>query len=154
MERTTKGIFSVSRIFIMFLVLSIIIGLIFYFTYPLKIKNILPHSENIETISVIHINGNSTHYVLTKEQVADFNELIGILDTVTYTRKLNTFRGGTGDVIMMFVAYRKEDGEFSNYSVDIRELGIMIVDEKEYKVKGNSKELIHQLMDWILSQRR
>lgn len=152
MERT-RGFFSASRILIIIFVLSILLGLIFYFTYPLKIRNILPHTENIETISFITITGsNVTDYVLTIEQGAPFDEVIRILDTATYTRKLNTFRGGTGDVIMMIVVYRKEDGEISNYSVDIRELGIMIADEKEYKVKGNTKELIHDLMDWIKGQ--
>ncbi|WP_162162976.1 hypothetical protein [Gorillibacterium massiliense] len=79
-----------------------------------------------------------------------FNPLL--LGTVTYTRRWNTFRGGTGDVIIMTVVYRDKDGTSINYSVDIRELGIIISHEKEYRVNGNSKELIIKLVDWIKNQ--
>jgi hypothetical protein len=147
-----RRFFKVSRILIIIFVLSIL-GLILYFTYPLKIQNILQRTDNIEKIQVIYVsNGNSTVYLLTKDQGINFDEVIQILGTVTYTRKLNTFRGGTGDAIIMTIVYREKDGISNNYSVNIRELGIIISHEKEYRMNGNSKELINKLVDWIKSQ--
>jgi len=144
--------FNVSRILIIIFVLSIL-GLILYFSYPLKIQNVLQHTDNIEKIHITYIsNGNITNYLLTKDQGINIDEVIQILGTSTYTRKLNTFRGGTGDAIIMTVVYREKDGVSNNYVVDIRELGIIISHEKEYRINGNSKDLINQLVDWIKSQ--
>ncbi|MGG4108391.1 hypothetical protein AAXB25_31325 [Paenibacillus lautus] len=147
-----RRFFKVSRILIIIFVLSIL-GLILYFTYPLKIQIVLQHTDNIERIHVIYIsNGNSTEYLLSKDQGINFDEVIQILGAITYTRKFNTFRGGFGDVIIMTVVYREKDGVSNNYSVDIRELGIITSHEKEYRMNGDSKEIINKLVDWITSQ--
>ncbi|CAM3915689.1 MULTISPECIES: hypothetical protein [Paenibacillus] len=73
------------------------------------------------------------------------------MDEITYTRKLNTFQGGSGDAIIMTVFYRGDDGESNYYFVDIRELGIIISNKKEYKMDGDSTELINKLVNWIMS---
>jgi adenine-specific DNA methylase len=146
-----RRFFKVSRILIITFVLSIL-GLILYFTYPIKIQNVLQHTDNIERIHVIYIsNGNSSEFLVTKDQGINFDEVIKILGAITYTRKINTFRGGFGDVIIMAVVYREKDGVSNNYSVDIRELGIIISHEKEYRMNGDSKEIINKLVDWITS---
>lgn len=69
--------FKPPRILIIVLVLLSVLGLILYFTYPLKIQNVLQQTENIERIHVTYIsNGESTNYLLSKDQGIDFNELI------------------------------------------------------------------------------
>ena len=140
-----------SWIVIIIVVLSIL-GLILYFNYPVTVQNVLKHTDNIEKIHVIYIsNGTSTEYLLTKDQGRNFDDVIQILGTVTYTKKLHTFRGGTGDAILMTIVYGDKNGESKNYDVDIRELGIIISHDKEYRIHGNSKELIDKLVRWINS---
>ncbi|KOP67221.1 hypothetical protein AMS62_19675 [Bacillus sp. FJAT-18019] len=144
--------FKLPRILIIVLVLLSVLGLSLYFTYPLKIQNVLQQTENIEGIHVTYIsNSKFTNYLLSKDQGIHFNELIQLMDEITYTRKLNTFQGGSGDVIFMTVFYRGDDGESNNYFVDIRELGIIICHKKEYKMDGDSTELINKLVNWIMS---
>ena len=142
-----------SRIIIVFLVAIVVItvlGLILYFTESLKIQDVLQHTDNIETIGVSYFsNGKTSAYMLTQDQGMNFDEMIQILGSVTYTRKLNTFRGGTGDVLMLTIIYKDKNGVSNNYLVDIRELGIIIRENKEYRVNGNSKELINRVVDWI-----
>ncbi|WP_211184720.1 hypothetical protein [Paenibacillus lemnae] len=74
------------------------------------------------------------------------------MDENTYTRKFNTFQGGSGDAILMTVFYKEKDGESNNYLVDIRELGIIISHKKEYTINGDSKQLVNKLVDWIMSK--
>jgi len=137
---------------IVFIIVILSVLGILYFTYPVKIQNVLKHTDDIERIHVnYYSNGNSSEYLLTKYQGIDFSEAIQIFNSVTYTRKLNTFRGGTGDAFFMTIVYREKDGEINSYFVDIRELGILISDKKEYRIHGKSNELISMLVDWIKS---
>lgn len=64
-------------------------------------------------------------------------------------RGLRPFYDGTGDVLLMTIVYRDKNGDLKNYDVDVRELGIIKSHDQQYRIHGNTKELMKKLVDWI-----
>jgi len=140
---------KVGRILLFILVVSIL-GIIIYFTYPIKINTILHNKQSMEKVHVIHISNRETlRYLISKDSGVDFDELIGMLNTVSYNREIKKFKGAAGNVIMMDIVSKDKNGDSNIYFVYLHETGIMIVDNKEYKINGDSEALVNKIYDWI-----
>lgn len=142
---------KVGRILFFIFVVSIL-GIIVYFTYPIKINNMLHNKQSIEKIRAIHIsNRESLQYLISKDSGMKNDEFISILNTVSYNREIKKFKGAAGNVIMMDIVYKDKNGDSNIYFVYLHETGIITIDNKEYKIYGDSKILINKLYDWIKS---
>ncbi|WP_308635705.1 hypothetical protein [Paenibacillus silvisoli] len=132
-------------------VLFLALGLVWYFAYPLKIESLLRHTATIEKIDCIIIaEGESKPYSLPMDDHSSVDELIDILGSERYTRELNTYKGSTDRVIIMTFFYRNAEGELGNYSFDINESGVLISDQKQYQMKGETEVVFNELYEWIL----
>jgi hypothetical protein len=143
MKKVRLLVFSVA-------VLLIGIGLVWYYVYPIKIQEVMRHTNKIEKMDFVSISeGESNHYSIAFHEQDNTNELIDILDAVTYSRELNHYKGSTDRVIMMIIFYRNRDGEISNYSFDINESGIIISHHKQYQMNGDTRRVFDRLSGWI-----
>lgn len=139
--------------YIMILITFSIIGIIVFYTYPLKINNIMPLSRNIEIMNIDNIylsDGKSTIYEISNNKV-NINDFINHLDSVSYHRRISDFQGGVGRVIMTDILYKDESGNQNMLSVYIHEVGTIKIEDTEYKIYGNTSKLIDNLFDWISS---
>jgi hypothetical protein len=135
----------------MLLFLTIIIGLIGYYAYPIGIQQVFNHTDNVEKIYITYISqGESTRYLIQIDQQNEFTEMINILDSATYTREYrNKYKGTTSRLIMMDIFYRNGDGVSGNYSIDITEDGYIITINKLFQMKKDSEVVFKNLIEWI-----
>ncbi|SDX04718.1 hypothetical protein [Paenibacillus sp. CF384] len=138
--------------FVLLLIVLLTLGAITYFTYPLKIQYILPTTDNIQNIQVIHITGGQfLEYEFKNKQefMNHQNELVNILDAASFRRRVTHFQGATGDAIMIIFMYKDKDGNNRNYMVDYRESGTFMVENKDYQQYGKSKLTFDNLVAWL-----
>lgn len=129
-----------------------ILGIIMYFTYPVKINIMLHNKQSMEKVHVTYIsNRESLRYLISSDSGVNFDELISMLNSVSYNREIKKFKGAAGNVIMMDIVYKDKNGDSNIYFVYLHEAGIMIVDNREYKIYGDSEVLVDELYDWIRS---
>ncbi|WP_274364116.1 hypothetical protein [Paenibacillus thermotolerans] len=141
------------RLLISIMVAFIVLGLIWYFAYPIKIQSVMKDTTKVEKIA-FHIisQGETQHYSIQFNQFnekTNISELINLLDTVSYHRQLRTYKGSTGRKIMMFIFYRNKEGALTNYSFDINESGIIISDNKQYQMNGDTERVFNDVYSWI-----
>lgn len=130
--------------------LLIIMGCAVYYTFPLRSHRVVHDLDRVENIHVVYENGAKiSRYILTKEKGADFKKLTAILQTTTYNREIRKFKGGTGGALMLDIFYRDRDGKLVDQFVDIRELGIIIRDDHEFKINGDAQILFQRILAWI-----
>lgn len=139
-----------SRLLVFTLVALIILGLIWYFAYPLKIQMLMRHTDKIEKIDFfVHSHGEVDHYSIQFDERTKINEMISVLDSVSYSRELIRYKGSTDKIIMMFMIYRNRDGTGNNYSFDINESGVIISNNKQYQMNGDTRKVFNNLYEWI-----
>lgn len=73
--------------------------------------------------------------------------MIDILDTITYSREINTYQGTTSSIVMMDIFNR----DSSNYSLSITEDGKIITDHKLYQSKRDYEAIFKRLIEWIMN---
>ncbi|MBP3963816.1 hypothetical protein [Paenibacillus lignilyticus] len=137
---------------LLILILVLTLGVITYFTYPLKIQNILPISDNIQNIHVTYItNGQFFEYNFNNKQeiIDNKKQLVKILDSTFFRRRVNSFKGGVADVIMIVIIYKDKEGNNRSYFIDYRQSGAFMVDKKDYQIYGKTKLTFDKLVEWF-----
>lgn len=111
------------------------------------------HTNKIEKIDfMISAQGETHHYSMQLNEKTNISEIINLLDSVTYNRELKTYKGSTDRVIFMIIFYRNREGALANYSFDINESGIIISDNKQYQMKGETGKVFDNLYGWIKNE--
>lgn len=73
--------------------------------------------------------------------------MINILDSITYSREINTYKGTTSSIVMMDIVNR----DSSNYSLSITEDGKIITEHKLYQSNSDYEAIFKSLMEWIMN---
>lgn len=132
------------------IIVAFILGLIWYYAYPLKIRDVMRHTKQIEkTDFLIASYGTFNHYSIQFDEKTNSSELIDILDAESYSREIKSYKGSSDRVIMMIIFYRDMDSTVTNYSFDITESGIIICNNKQYQMNGDTEEIFNNLYEWI-----
>ncbi|MFS0864721.1 hypothetical protein [Fredinandcohnia sp. 179-A 10B2 NHS] len=137
------------------LVILVIVTTLFYFSFPLSSKSVLPHSTQIEHIYFSNFNGDWPNFYLIEFNDKDISpqQMIQIFDSVSYTRSFGSKNiRNDGNTFSMHVFYRNQNGEILNYDLDINEKGYIVSDKKRYKMVENEQEVFQQLSDWLLEK--
>ncbi|QYR20214.1 hypothetical protein KZ483_20575 [Paenibacillus sp. sptzw28] len=138
------------RLLIFIMVAFVLLGLIWYFAYPLKIQNVMRHTNQVEKIDfIINSQGEIHHYSMHFNEKTNISEMINLLDSVSYSRELKTYQGSTDRLILMIIFYRNREGALTNYSFDISESGIIISENKQYQMNGDTGKVFNKLYEWI-----
>ena len=130
---------------------------VIYYSVRLSSKSIIPHSTEIEQISFLHLDGsNITPYLIEfEDKNAELNQLMSILDSVSYTRSPRSFvtrniRNDGGSTFAFVIFYRDRDGELNNYFLDINQKGYVLRGKnKMYKMVERETEVFDQLSKWL-----
>lgn len=143
------------HLLIVIIVVLIVLGLIWYYANPLKIRDVMRHTNQIEKMDfLIASYGTFNHYSIQFDEKTNSSELIDILDAESYSREFKSYKGSSDRVIMMIIFYRDRDGTVDNYSFDITESGIIICNNKQYQIKGDTEEIFDNLYEWIKNNGR
>lgn len=131
---------------LVYLVSIIIICLVVYFSYPIRIQQIISDPNKVEKIYITyHSQGETERYLIQIDQQSQISEMINIFDSVTYTREINTYKGTTSRIIMMDIFNR----DLSNYSLSITEDGEIITNNMLYQTRRDSELIFKKLIEWI-----
>lgn len=135
------------------LVIVVIVTTIFYYSFPLTTKSVLPHSTQIEHIYFSYLNGDKPNFYLIEFNDKDKvpQQMITIFDSVSYTRSFGSKNiRNDGNTFIMYVFYRDHNGEILNYDLDINEKGFIVRDKKKYKMVEKEQEVFQQLSKLLL----
>lgn len=141
------------KLLILSVMVILIIGTIGYYIYPHKIHKIITQSDHIEKINVNYISEDKdSEYSLDFDSQRTPTELINILDSTSYTRSFTKYYGTTSRVISMIIFYRTKDGVLTFDTFLINEEGDVQSENGDYHVKGDSKLLFNQVLEWMENQ--
>jgi hypothetical protein len=145
------------KIIALALLLSIIIGLFIYFSFPVSSKELFPISENIGEIHLDFIRYNDNLMISFTDPVqfknqAEIREILSILNAVSYNREL-AYRpniSNTPNAIRLTIFYKNKEGMFTDlYGLDINDKGFLVSNMKKYKMINGKDEVFNQLYKWF-----
>lgn len=114
------------------LISILLICVVVYFTSPIRIQQIISSADHVEKIYFTYqTQGETKRYLIQSDKQNEISEMIDILDSITYSREINTYQGTTSSIVMMDIFNR----DSSNYSLSITEDGKIITDHKLYRSK-------------------
>ncbi|OIB03675.1 hypothetical protein AK95_08650 [Paenibacillus sp. LC231] len=88
----------------------------------------------------------------------ELNQLMSILDSVSYTRSPRSFfsrniRNDGGPTFAFIIFYRDRDGEMNDYFLDMNQGGYVLRGGKKmYKMVYREKEVFDQLSTWLFEK--
>ena len=88
----------------------------------------------------------------------ELNQLMSILDSVSYTRSPRSFfsrniRNDGGPTFAFIIFYRDRDGEMNDYFLDMNQGGYVLRGGKKmYKMVDREKEVFDQLSTWLFEK--
>lgn len=130
------------------LISIILICVVVYFSSPIRIQQIISSTDHVEKIYFTYQDqGKTERYLIQFDEQNEIAEMIDILDTITYSREINTYQGTTSSIVMMGIFNR----DSSNYSLSITEDGKIITDHKLYQSKGDYEAIFKRLIEWIMN---
>ena len=131
------------------LILTTVLVLLYYFVFPTKVFSVISDTANINRVHATYAsNDQFITYLVDEVNKEELDELISILDSVSYNRGVRKFKGASGKVIMLnLVTKEREDGNID--FIYIHETGSIIVNNKEYRIYGDAMELVEGLYNWI-----
>lgn len=130
------------------LISIILICVVVYFSSAIRIQQIISSTDHVEKIYfTYHDQGETKRYLIQFDEQNEITEMIDILDTITYSREINTYQGTTSSIVMMDIFNR----DSSNYSLSITEDGKIITEHKLYQSKSDYEMIFKRLMEWIMN---
>ncbi|WP_339294528.1 hypothetical protein MKY82_23935 [Paenibacillus sp. FSL W7-1279] len=130
------------------LISIILICVVVYFSSPIRIQQIISSTDHVEKIYfTYHAQGETKRYLIQFDEQNEIAEMIDILDTITYSREINTYQGTTSSIVMMDIFNR----DSSNYSLSITGDGKIITDHKLYQSKRDYEAIFKRLIEWIMN---
>lgn len=111
------------------------------------------HTNKIEKIDFLLISHGEIHpYSMQFNKKTNISEMIKLLDSVTYNREIKTYKGSSDRVISMIISYRNREGALANYIFQINESGIIISNNKQYQMNGDTGKVFNNLYEWIKNE--
>lgn len=130
------------------ILISILICVVVYFASPVRIQQIISSADHVEKIYITyHAQGETKRFYIQFDKQNGIAEMINILDSITYSREINTYKGTTSSIVMMDIVNR----DSSNYSLSITEDGKIITEHKLYQSKSDYEAIFKSLMEWIMN---
>ncbi|MBX4147159.1 hypothetical protein [Paenibacillus lautus] len=130
------------------LISIILICVVVYFSSPIRFQQIISSTDHVAKIYfTYHAQGETKRYLIQFDEQNEIAEMIDILDTITYSREINTYQGTTSSIVMMDIFNR----DSSNYSLSITEDGKIITDHKLYQSKRDYEAIFKRLIEWIMN---
>jgi hypothetical protein len=137
------------------IIISLLIGCLFYYLYPLKVDKVIPHSEKISYIDFGHVilNGDvELHSIQIKDKIK-INEFISMIDSTSYNRTLGSKNiRNHSNSIRATIFYLDSKGTINNYDLDINDKGYIVSDHNKFKMKKNIN--FHELYNWLIESQR
>ncbi|WP_339292185.1 hypothetical protein MKY48_02215 [Paenibacillus sp. FSL W8-0187] len=90
-----------------------------------------------------------------EDQNEELNQLMSILDSVSYTRSFfsRNIRNDGGPTFAFIIFYRDRDGEIDDYFLDINQKGYVLTGGKKiYKMVDREEEVFDQLSRWLFER--
>lgn len=130
------------------LISILLMCVVVYFSSPIRIQQIISSTDHVEKIYVTyHAQGETKRYLIRFDKQNGIAEMMDILDSITYSREINTYQGTTSSIVMMDIFNR----DSSNYSLSITEDGKIITEHKLYQSKSDYEAIFKRLIEWIMS---
>lgn len=133
---------------------------IIYYSVRLPSTSVIAHSTKIEKISFLYLKGTNVipYLIEFEDQNEVLNQLMSILDSVSYTRSSRSFfsrniRNDGGPTFAFIIFYRDRDGEIDDYFLDINQKGYVLRGGKKiYKMVDREEEVFDQLSRWLFER--
>lgn len=129
------------------LISTIMIFVVVYFSSPIRIQQIINSADVEKIYFTYHAQGETERYFIQFDKQNGFAEMINILDSIPYSREINTYKGTTSSIVMMDIVKR----DLSNYSLSITEDGQVITEHKLYQSRSDYETIFKRLMEWIMN---